>query len=389
MRIGIDARSILNPEKGDAIGVGHYTYQLIRHLLKNDTENEYVLFFDFRVREKDVKKFSRPNVKIKFYPFSDYKKYLPGAYNEILGLATLQKENLDVLHATSSLNRIPLSYRGNLVVTFHDMAPMRIPKELPPVKRARDKAVMRLMAKKADKVVAVSESLKKDVEKFLSIPSELIQVVYSGLDERFFEEPESDVAKVLGKYGIEKKYILFLGTLEPSKNIARLLEAFARFKAEQKKKNNGKFDYQLVLAGKRGWATKQYVQMIKNLGLAKDVVFTGYVIGDELVPLFRKAEFFIMPTLHEGFGMTVLEAFATQTPAIVSDVASMPEIADSAAHFVNPRDVNDMVSAMSKFAEDESLRNRYRSLGLAQAKKFDWDKTAREIVGIYKSFKKQ
>ena len=117
MRIGIDARSILNPEKGEAIGVGHYTYQLIRHLLKNDTENEYVIFFDFRVREKDIKKFTRPNVKIKFYPFSDYKKYLPGAYSEILGMATLQKENLDVLHTMSACDRIPATYSGKTIVT--------------------------------------------------------------------------------------------------------------------------------------------------------------------------------------------------------------------------------------------------------------------------------
>src|SRR4030042_2153591 len=106
MRIGIDARTILNPEKGEAIGVGHYTYQLIRYLLELDKVNEYVLFFDFHVREKDVKKFTRPNVKIKFYPFSDYKKYLPVAYNEILGSAILTKEKLDLIHTTSPLSRI-------------------------------------------------------------------------------------------------------------------------------------------------------------------------------------------------------------------------------------------------------------------------------------------
>ena len=108
MRIGIDARTILNPEKGDAIGVGHYTYQLIRHLLEIDQENEYVMFFDFRVREKDIKKFTSDNVKIKFYPFSDYKKYLPGAYNEILGTATLAREKLDIIHTTSPMSRIPI-----------------------------------------------------------------------------------------------------------------------------------------------------------------------------------------------------------------------------------------------------------------------------------------
>lgn len=388
MKIGIDARSILNPEKGDAIGVGHYTYQLIRHLLKNDTENEYVIFFDFRVREKDVKKFTRPNVQIKFYPFSDYKKYLPGAYNEILGTATLQKEKLDVLHTTSSLNRIPMSYSGKTVVTFHDMAVFNIPQCLPIIKRTKDKATNYLMANKADKIIAVSEDLRKDVKKFLNVPDEKISVIYSGLDERFFDQPNSDGKKVLGKYGIGKKYILFLGTLEPSKNISRLLEAFALFKQKQKQKNSDKFDYQLVLAGKRGWLSKEYQQVIKDLGLTKDVIFTGYIIGDELVPLFHNAEFFIMPSLYEGFGMTVLESFATETPAIISRVASLPELAGEAAYYVNPLNTEELTEAMILFAGDENIRGQYQTKGLEQAKKFDWNKTATETLKIYKSFNK-
>jgi len=384
MKIGIDARSILNPEKGDAIGVGHYTYQLIRHLLKNDTENEYVIFFDFRVREKDIKKFTRPNVQIKFYPFSDYKKYLPGAYNEILGTAILQKEKLDVLHAMSASDRIPTGYNGKTVVTFHDMAMFNIPQCLPAVKRVRNKTVAKLMAHKANKIIAVSEALKNDVKKFLGVNDEKISVIYSGLDERFFEQSQMDDGKVLGKYDISKKYILFLGTLEPSKNIVRLLKAFSLFKQKQKQKNSGRFDYQLVLAGKRGWLSQEYQQIIKDLGLVKDVVFTGYIIGDELVPLFRKAEFFVMPSLYEGFGMTVLEAFATETPAIVSRVASLPELAGDAAHFVNPTSTDELVDAMMLFSEDSSLRDRYRSLGLAQAKKFDWNDTARKTLSAYK-----
>ena len=385
MKIGIDARSILNPEKGDAIGVGHYTYQLIRHLLKIDSENEYVIFFDFRVREKDVKKFSKPNVKIRFYPFSDYKKYLPGAYSEILGTATLQKEKLDVLHSTSAFNRIPVGYNGKMLVTFHDMSMFDIPEYLSAMKRTKNKAVARMMANKADKIIAVSKSIKEDVKKFLDISEEKLNVIYSGLDKRFFEETEVDGGKVLGKHDITKKYILFLGTLEPSKNIARLLEAFSKFKVLQKQKNGGKFEYQLVLAGKRGWLAQEYHQIIKDLGLSKDVVFTGYVIGDELVPLFKGAEFFVMPSLYEGFGMTVLEAFATKTPAIVSEVASLPEIVGDAAYMINPLDTSELAQAISEFAADENLRNSYILKGVEQAKKFDWDKTARETLEIYKS----
>lgn len=384
MKIGIDARSILNPEKGDAIGVGHYTYQLIRHLLKIDKENEYVIFFDFRVREKDVKKFTQSNVKIKFYPYSDYKKYLPGAYNEILGTATLQKEKLDVLHSTSAFNRIPIGYGGKMVVTFHDMSVFSIPQYLSAVKRSRNKAIAHMMGRKADKIIAVSNSIKNDVEKFISIPAEKTEVVYSGLDQRFFDESEILAGKVLGKYDITKKYILFLGTLEPSKNIARLLDAFSKFKAEQKQKNSGKFEYQLVLAGKRGWLSQEYLQIIRDLSLTKDVVFTGYVIGDELVPLFRGAEFFVMPSLYEGFGMTALEAFATKTPAILANVASLPEIAGDAAYFINPLDTVALTEAITRFATDQELRASYIEKGLSQAKKFDWEKTARETLEIYK-----
>lgn len=387
MRIGIDARSILNPEKGDAIGVGHYTYQLIRHLLKIDKENEYILFFDFRVREKDVKKFSQPNVKIKFYPFSDYRKYLPGAYNEILGTATLQKEKLDVLHSMGEFNRIPMTYNGKTIVTFHDMSMYKIPEYLSAVKRTRNKAVAHMMANKADKIIAVSNSIKDDIEKFLSSNSKKTSVIYSGLDKRFFDEPLLNVEKVLAKYSITKNYILFLGTLEPSKNIARLLEAFAKFKNQSRQKKSGEFEYQLVLAGKRGWLANEYHQIIKDLGLSKDVVFTGYVVGDELVPLFRGAQFFVMPSLYEGFGMTVLEAFATKAPTILSNVSSLPELAGEGAYYVNPLDTRELVEAIAKFSTDQNLRESFAVKGFEQAKKFDWEKTARQTLEVYKSLK--
>lgn len=387
MRIGIDARTILNPEKGEAIGVGHYTYQLIRNLLELDKKNEYILLFDFHVREKDIKKFTQPNVKIKFYPFSDYKKYLPGAYSEILGTATLSKENLDVLHSTSPHSRIPTGYRGKCIVTFHDLSIYKIPSCYPKISSAKEKAVYSLMAKKADKIIAISKSTKRDIEDIFKTPSEKIDVIYSGLDKRFFEESKISSQKVLEKYGIIKKYVLFLGTLEPSKNITRLLEAFAKFK-ERANKQVGGFDYQLVLAGKRGWLSQEYLRTIKDLGLGKDVIFTGYIVGDELVPLFKNSQFFIMPSLYEGFGMTVLESFATGTPAIISRVSSLPEIAGDAAYYVNPMNTDEIAEAMLKFSQDENLRSGFRAKGIEQVKKFDWQKTARETIEIYNSFKK-
>ena len=388
MKIGIDARKILSPEKNSDIGVGHYTYQLIRHLLEIDKENEYVLFFDFRVREKDIKKFSQPNVKIKFYPFSDYKKYLPGVYSELLGTATLAKEELDVVHATSPMSRIPTSYRGKTIVTIHDLASYTNPAVFPKISTSKFKATTSLMAKKADRIIAVSNSTKNDVHKFFACPEEKISVIYGGVDKRFYHEPQITRERFLEKYEIKHKYILFLGTLEPVKNIDRLFSAFKLFK-EKLIKETGKNGYKLVMAGKRGWMTKEYKRMAKDLGISKDVIFTGYVIGDEMVPFFKYADFFVMPSLYEGFGTTVLEAFATGTPAIVSNVSSIPEIVGEAAKLVNPLNVQEIADAMVAFANDENLRNEYRQKGLEQVKKFDWGKTAQETLEVYKSFKKE
>lgn len=388
MRIGIDARTILNPEKGDAIGVGHYTYQLIRHLLKIDQENEYILFFDFRVREKDVKKFTQPNVKIKFYPFSDYKKYLPGAYSEILGTATLVREKLDVIHATSPMSRIPVGYRGKTIITVHDLAVYKVPDVFPQIKKAKIKATTSLMVSHADKIIAVSDSTKKDIEEIFKTPKEKIKVIHCGFDQRLLEESRISREKVLEKYGINggKKYILFLGTIEPIKNITRLFEAYKIFKA--KCEQDGKKCYhKLVMAGKTGWLTQEYKQIAKDLGIAKDVIFTGYVIGDELVPLFKNADFFVMPSLYEGFGMTILEAFATGTPAIVSNVSSIPEVAGDAAYLVDPLNTQSIAEAMIKFATDENLKNEYRTKGLRQVEKFNWEKCAKETLEVYKKFK--
>jgi len=125
----------------------------------------------------------------------------------------------------------------------------------------------------------------------------------------------------------------------------------------------------------------------QDLGLVKDVVFTGYIIGDELVPLFKNAEFFILPSLYEGFGTTLLESFATGTPAIASEVGSIPEVAGDAAYFINPHDTDGIAEAIGKFAESEQLREEYRKKGIEQSRKFDWDKCARETMEIYKSFK--
>ncbi len=361
---------------------------MILHLLEIDKENEYVIFFDFRVREKDVKKFSRLNVKIKFYPFSDYKKYLPVAYSEILGTATLVHENLDVLHATSPMSRIPAGYRGKAITTIYDLAVIKVPDVFPVLARTKTKTMLNFAVGKSDKLIAVSASTKKDICETFKCPTDKVRVIYSGFDKRLSEKSNLSRAEVLKKYGMneDEKYMLFLGTVEPLKNITRLLEAFVIFKNRLENENK-KFNYKLIIAGKRGWLAAEYKRLTKDLGIEKDVIFTGYIIGDDLAPLFAQADFFVMPSLYEGFGTTVLEAFATGVPAILSNVSSIPEIAGDAAKLVNPLDTKEIADAMYQFSQDENLKNNYRAKGKIQVEKFNWEKCARETLEVYKSLK--
>ncbi|MDY0302705.1 MAG: glycosyltransferase family 1 protein, partial [Candidatus Moranbacteria bacterium] len=206
---------------------------------------------------------------------------------------------------------------------------------------------------------------------------------------RFLEDSESGSERVLGKLGIEGKYILFLGTLEPSKNITRMLEAFARFKQKmisrkRKENKNYKFDYQLLLVGKRGWLAGEYPRIAEDLGIEKEVVFAGYIIGDEILPIMKNAEFLLLPSLYEGFGTTVLEAFGAGLPTMISDIPSLREISGEAGYFINPINTEEMSEAILKFSQDSDLRRELRERGLKRAEDFSWEKTARETLKIYK-----
>lgn len=383
MRIGIDARTILNPEKGNGIGEGHYAYQLLRHITQLDTKNEYVFFFDARIRQKDVHKFSKPNVRLRFYPFSDYKKYLPVAYSELLGRATLGRERLDVLHSASPSSRIPVGYSGRCMTTFHNMGMSEHSECYPYAKRVREVTIARYMAKKSDLVIASSQSVSRSIQKEFGIKGEKISVVYGGVDGRFFAPGVRLQQSVLRRLGVASPYILFLGTISPINNIVRTIEAFARFRDLYREKTGSDSPHRLVLAGKKRGSLGEYEAVIRRLGLSDRVVFPGYVEGDDLVPLFRSAEFFVLPSLYEGFGTTVLEAFACETPAIVSQVGSMPEVAGDGARFVDPTHTDDIARAMTEFSLDPAMRQAYVEKGSEQVKKFNWEKTARETIALY------
>jgi glycosyltransferase involved in cell wall biosynthesis len=376
MRIGIDCRTILDPEHGEAAGVGHYTYHLVDNLLNVDKKNQYVLLFDQGVG--DAGYFKRKNSQIRFFPQREYKKFLPLVYSHLLCSAALERENLDVFHSPAST--IPLCYSKNAVITVHDLAIYQNPKWFPRQIFATRVSVPQSL-KRAKKIIAVSKHTALDLEKFLKVPKEKIAVVYNGVEERqdLNKVDSQSQKKVRQKFDIRQNFILFIGTIQPRKNVEGLILAYDRLRKSEVFKN-----YQLVIAGQKGWGYKAVFEKIKELALTKKVIFCGYVLREDKIRLLNAASVFVFPSFYEGFGLSLLEAMQQGTPIITSNITSMPEVAGKAGYLIDPHKINSISRGIKEVLTNQNLRQRMINAGFAQAKKFSWEKCARETLEVYK-----
>jgi len=381
MRIGIDCRTILNPQAGEKTGIAHYTYYLVKSLLKLNRLDEFVLFFDHRAKNI-VKEFLEPNTTIRFFTYSEYKKYLPFFYSHILTASNIDREKLDVYH--SPANIVPLRYSGKFCVTIHDLAIYQRPDLFPSRQGFSIKYIVPRSIKSAQKIIAVSESTKNDVEKYFNIAPEKIKVIHEGVDYVKFNPDIASAETLSGvrqKYGIDRDYVLFVGTLEPRKNLIRLLEAYYKLLGNRPEYNK---KYQLVLAGGKGWLYDEIFEEVENRGLKNSVVFTDYLPAEDLPALYSNAKVFIYPSIYEGFGLPVLEAMSCGVPVITSNVSSMPEIAGNAAVLVDPLDIDGIASSLEKLLDNEEMRKEYGLAGRRRAENFSWEKCAQETMKLYK-----
>jgi len=377
MRIGIDCRTILSPDLGEYAGVGHYTYFLVKNLLKIDKKNEYVLYFDWRVG--DTKEFEQENVKVKHFPFSQYKKFLPFAYSHMLITAYLVKEGLNIFH--SPANVLPLTYPKKCIITIHDLAIYKNP-EWFPSQIFSTKLLVPQSIRKADKIIAVSESTKRDLKQIFNVPAKKISVIYEGvIVDKFPIKRKVDVVK---KFNLPAHYILFVGTLERRKNLINLLMAYKKLITWDKKLEQ----YPLILAGHEAWKSEEIHDEARELKIGSRIKFLGYVSHNEKIDLIKKATCFVNPSYYEGFGLTTLEAMALGTPVIASNVSSMTEVAGKAGILVDPEKEYEIAAALKKLLSSQDLQKRLAKKGLEQAKNFSWVKSAQETLKVYESLKK-
>jgi len=380
MRIGIDCRTILNPKAGNRAGIAHYTYYLVKSLLALNKLDEFVLFFDHSARDI-VKEFLEPNSTIRFFSFSQYRRYLPFVYSHLFSAINVRREKLDVFH--SPANVVPLGYRGPFTVTIHDLAIYRHPELFPSKQGFSVKYLVPKTVQRADRIIAVSESTKRDVQEFFEIPEEKISVVYEGvLYERFNTTNKEEIEKLRAQFGITGNFLLFVGTLEPRKNLIRLLEAFYLL---LERSSGFKDSVQLVVTGAKGWLYDSIFEEVESRKFGQRVIFTGYLNAAEIAALYVNAYAFVYPSLYEGFGLPVLEAMAAGTPVITSNVSSMPEIAGSAALLLDPIDIEGLSSAIERVLGDPELRSELSRKGRMQAKRFSWKRCAEETLAVYRS----
>jgi len=293
----------------------------------------------------------------------------------------------DVLFVPSHV--LPLIHPRRCVVTVHDLGYHYHPEAHTLFQNLYLRWSTRYNARSATKVLADSDATRRDLMRYYRIPEERIVVVYPGRDEALtpVSNPQA-LHSVHSRYGLSKHYFLYVGTLQPRKNLVRLVEAFAaltvaiRAASKQGEEGGEPVEPQLVLAGAKGWLYAEIFDRARSLGLGDHVVFTGYVPDADLPALLSGALAFVFPSLYEGFGLPVLEAMACGTPVICSNASSLPEVGGDAALLVDPLDVDAWANAMQQILWDPGLRAALVERGMEQVQRVSWERGASEVLRV-------
>lgn len=359
IRIGVDARPLL----GLRTGIGEYTYQLLRHMIP--LGHEWILFspekiaIDFHPIEK-VKWVIEKNCS------SPMKKFW---WEQVILPNRCRKENISVFW--SPRHHLPILGRKKhlAILTIHDLVYQRYPKTMSALRYWHEKVIMPLSVGRADKIITASQFIAEEIRMAFPKVNKKVEVIYSGSIQNTVEQGMPNA--------IKKPYVLFLSTLEPRKNIFRLLEAFAHLPMALKT------EYSLVLSGKIGVCKKKLHHELKRLDLKESVILLGYVEEKFRVSLLKNATLLAYPSLYEGFGLPIIEAMTLKTPVLTSNIGAMAEIAGEAALLVDPEQISDISEGLRQLLENPDLLSRYSRLGEERACAFSWRNAAQETFDLF------
>ena len=365
MRVTIDAIPLLLR----SAGVKNYLYHWTRHLLQERGGSDVRLFpflhapglLDHEASAAGVfTTFTRLGL---LYLLNHFEIEMP------LGMG----KTGDVFHTCKLLNP---PRRARLTATLHDLTCWILPETHSPANVAADRTFADRILSKADGIIAVSEATRDDAVRLLNLPPEKMCVIHHGIAEPFFQVNKQDAELVRSRLGLARPYVLFVGTIEPRKNIDSLLNAYEALPASLRE------EFDLVLAGPSGWAPAETMARLQNT--VEGIRYLGYVPEDQLPGLFAGATIFVYPSLYEGFGFPVAQAMAAGTAVITSGVSALPEIAGGAALLVDPRSQDELRSALSDALTSPSRRAELVAAGRANARRFSWTECARRSLRFFR-----
>ena len=372
MKIGINAYEAAVPRFGfnektglpNRVGSSEFCFQLLTSLHKIDKVNEYSIFLPVSPPA------DMPSVteKWKYVVFRAKKLWT------LLGLSRKLLSYKDIGVFFSPTHYLPLRVPVKSVISILDVSYLYFPGLF----KKKDLYQLKLWGgysiRKATKIITISNSSKNDIIKAYGVKSEKVTVVYPGIKQiSSIKQKELSMEDLKEKFGISSHYILFVGTLQPRKNIVKLIQAFSKITKQ---------DIELVIVGKKGWQYEEILAAPEKFGIKTKVKFLDSVSDSDLPLIYKKALCFVLPSLYEGFGLPILEAMQYGCPVLTSNVSSLPEAGGDAAVYFNPEDIDEIASKIEDVISDPKLREEMIKKGYNQIKKFSWEKTARETLAI-------
>jgi glycosyltransferase involved in cell wall biosynthesis len=364
MRIAIDARKLHD------FGIGTYIRNLLQGLGRIDQQTEYLVL----CRPSDAEAIGA--FGLNFRAVTETAR--PYSIGEQIRIPiSLVRERAHLLHEPHYV--LPVATRCRSVVTIHDCIHLMFPQYLPGrLAYLYARASMWRAARKADRILTVSETSKRDILRFFDIPPEKVTVIYNAIDERFLSAPDEErMELVKQRYQLDHPFVLYVGNIKPHKNLERLMDAFARVRA------SGLDDLRLVIIGDELSKYPPLRQAVHRYHLEKYVRFFGFQPYDTLAAFYRLARVFAFPSIYEGFGLPPLEAMACGTPVVTSNVSSLPEVAGGAALLVDPHDTASIAAGLERAVTDTTLRSELIAKGRARARQFSWRDSVASVHRIY------
>jgi glycosyltransferase involved in cell wall biosynthesis len=366
MRIGYEITAVSEQPSG----VGTYALQLLRGMAGEEGDHEYLLFSN------------RPHYRQHLGTLPGMRDMLRPYPSRMLWMQLVLPEQLsaarpDLCHYPNSI--APLRNPCPYVVTIHDMTLSQMPRYHPWRKQLLVRPLVPLVARRAAHVITVSSQARDDLIRLLRVPAERVSVIPEAAAPIFRPVSAAEQRSVRERYGLSGPYVLYMGTLEPRKNLKRLIRAWYELRRRRA------IPHKLVLVGAPGWQYGPIYAEASRLGCADDVVFAGYLPRADLPAIVCAADAFAFPSLAEGFGLPVVEAMACGTPTLISDTPALREVAGDAALAASPYDVMALSEGLERLLCDEPLRIRLRAAGLARAAQYSWQRTARETLAVYRA----